>query len=483
MTQNGFTLIESSIRIMIVGVGNGGCQTVNYVAKNGAQTVETLVIDTDIQTLLYSRANKRILIGEEFTHGKGTSGNVDIGQMAAEEATDDLMKSFAGLDVIFITSGLGGGTGTGAIPAILSIAQKAGAVVVCILTTPFEFEGRARNNAASKVLKQIEGSVNALVVVSADDLFREGALSPYDGLCIFQERFHKNVLALTDLVVIPGLINLDMADLRAILSGCSVAFIGSGEASGEFRAQKAAENAIINTFGNLKSLKDAENLLFNITGGADLTLFEVNIAAATIREKANPDINMIFGAVIDPLLEGKVHVTLFAGRAAPITNGELDTELSSLGNVMFSKDSIERSLQVFLCHSSNDKPIVRKLFQRLYSRKGIDPWLDEAKLLPGVRWDHEIAKAVKESDVVIVCISKNSVNKEEYIQKEIKRALDIADKKPDETIFIIPLKVEDCEVPERLRQWQWVNYYEDGAFDRLLSSLQKRAKSLGINIE
>ncbi|HCR53864.1 MAG TPA: hypothetical protein DIW27_05565, partial [Cytophagales bacterium] len=224
----------------------------------------------------------------------------------------------------------------------------------------------------------------------------------------------------------------------------------------------------------------AQGVLFNVTGGADLSLYEVNVAAATIREYANPDVNMIFGAVIDPKLEDRVRVTILAGGMAAGADDELDAEIV---NTMFGKKSTERSLKVFLCHSSDDKPIVRKLFQRLYSRKGIDPWLDEAKLLPGVRWDHEIAKAVKESHIVIVCVSKNSVSKEGYVQKEIQRALDIAQEKPEETIFIIPLKVEDCEIPDRLSQWQWVNYYEDGAFDRLLSSLQKRAQSLGIKVE
>ncbi len=143
----------------------------------------------------------------------------------------------------------------------------------------------------------------------------------------------------------------------------------------------------------------------------------------------------------------------------------------------------KRSLQVFLCHSSGDKPLVRELHKRLAAQKNIDPWLDEFKLLPGVDWNNEITQAVKESDVVIVCLSKASISKEGYVQKEIRRALDVAEEKPDGTIFIIPLKVEDCEVPQRLSKWQWVNYYEDGAFDKLISSLQRRARSLGIEVE
>jgi hypothetical protein len=141
-----------------------------------------------------------------------------------------------------------------------------------------------------------------------------------------------------------------------------------------------------------------------------------------------------------------------------------------------------RSLKVFLCHSSGDKPVVKELYQKLVARKNIDPWLDEVKLLPGVDWNSEIIQAVKDSDVVIVCLSKASINKEGYVQKEIRRALDVAEEKPDGTIFIIPLKIEDCHVPQRLSQWQWVNYYEDGAFDRLISSLLKRAQSLEIEI-
>jgi hypothetical protein len=146
-------------------------------------------------------------------------------------------------------------------------------------------------------------------------------------------------------------------------------------------------------------------------------------------------------------------------------------------------DLPEQQLRVFLCHSSSDKPIVRELYQRLNAKKGIDPWLDEVKLLPGVEWDAEITKAVKESDVVIVCLSQSSINKEGYVQKEIRRALDIAEEKPDGTIFIIPLKLEECTVPDRLSKWQWVNYFENGSFDRLINSLKKRAESKGIKIE
>lgn len=147
-----------------------------------------------------------------------------------------------------------------------------------------------------------------------------------------------------------------------------------------------------------------------------------------------------------------------------------------------TQEKPNRQLKVFLCHSSSDKPIVRDLYQKLAARKNIDPWLDEVKLLPGVDWNNEITQAVKESDVVIACLSRASINKEGYVQKEIRRALDVAEEKPDRTIFIIPLRVEECEVPQRLSQWQWVNYYEDGAIERLLSALQRRAKSLGIEI-
>ncbi|GEM_PF-3121731 len=478
--DNKYAAAESSIRVMIAGIGGVGCQTVNYVVEKGDQNLETLSVDTDIQSLLQSDAGNRLLIGKELTSGQGASGNVDIGRMAAEEAIEELEKAFSGFDVIFVTSGLGGGTGTGAIPVVVSVATKIGAVVICILASPFQFEGKTRNDASINSLKRIEKIANAVVVVSGNSLLRDNISSPNHGLGIFKERFYQSVLAVSELMTIPGLINIDMNDIRAIIPGYPLALIASGESSGEDRARKAAENALTDIFGNLQSLEGAQGVLFNVTGGADLSLYEVNVAAATIREYANPDVNMIFGAVIDPKLEDRVRVTILAGGMAAGADDELDAEIV---NTMFGKKSTERSLKVFLCHSSDDKPIVRKLFQRLYSRKGIDPWLDEAKLLPGVRWDHEIAKAVKESHIVIVCVSKNSVSKEGYVQKEIQRALDIAQEKPEETIFIIPLKVEDCEIPDRLSQWQWVNYYEDGAFDRLLSSLQKRAQSLGIKVE
>jgi hypothetical protein len=221
--------------------------------------------------------------------------------------------------------------------------------------------------------------------------------------------------------------------------------------------------------------------LFSITGGDDLSLFEVNQVATLIRERVSPNANVVFGAIINPAMEDLCVRMIVIGNKIDWT-GDNDSSVKFI-NVDGKNQLPTRALKVFLCHSSADKPVVRKLYQRLYAKQGIDPWLDEAKLLPGEKWDLEITKAVKESDVVIVCISKDSVSKEGYVQKEMKHALDIANEKPDDTIFIVPLRLEECKVPERLIQWHWLNYFEEGAFDKLMDSLRKRAQTLGLKIE
>lgn len=471
----------------IFGVGDFGCKVIDYLADNRYRNIECIAINTDVQSLLNSQAHKRIAIGDQLTHGHGTSGDCDLGQRAAEASEDVLRESIKDSEIIFLAAGLGGGTGTGALSSLAKFAREAGVLTIGTVTLPFSFEGNTRIKLAESRLPELKKQIHTLIAVPGDQLTKQvgNALSLDDAFTVFADTFFKNILSIFRLINVPGVINLDIADIRAVSSDGPDALMAVGQASSQDRAKIAAEEAMKNVLGRL-NLSQAKSVLFNVTGSPDLSLFEVNQVASTIRNNCSPNVNLFFGAITRPARED-LEVTILATgvKQDPAPKHSTTDVIPSLINIHASRQETIATpqLKVFLCHSSSDKPIVRKLYQQLYSRKGIDPWLDEAKLLPGVRWDHEIAKAVKESDVVIVCISKDSVNKEGYVQKEIKRALDIADEKPEEMIFIIPLKVEDCKVPERLSQWQWVNYYEDGAFDRLLSSLQKRAQSLGIKVE
>ena len=350
---------------------------------------------------------------------------------------------------------------------------------------PFSFEGNTRIELAKSGIYDIENHIHTLIAVSGDSLLGRvhDVLSLDDSVALFSDTLFSNIVSTFRLINVNGLVNLDISDIQTLLSGGSSALMACGQAS-EGDPELAVKDAIENALGSI-SLRDAKNVLFSVTGSSNLSLFEVNQIASVIKSKSSPDVKLLFGAVTRPSRED-LEVTIIAtGAKDSEATTEFPNEIIPTPTDLAMKQIMAKSapkLKVFLCHSSADKQAVRKLYQRLYSRKGIDPWLDEAKLLPGVRWDTEIAKAVKESEVVIVCISNNSVSKEGYVQKEIKRALDVADEKPEETIFIIPLKLEECNVPERLSQWQWVNYYEDGAFEKLMSSLRMRARSIGIEV-
>jgi len=473
---------DSFVQACIIGIGGGGCRTINYLMEKRIRGLKVIAIDTDYQTLIETKAHDRILIGDDLIRGQGAKGNPDLGRMAAEESAAKVSNLVRNIDLVFITTGLGGGTGTGAAPVIASITRNSGTLVIGLTTLPFSFEGKARAKVADLGMRQLGNKVDALVVTSADDLVLHANETESAENCfeVFAESLAHVVKGVLELLIIPGLINLDFADMRSVISGEKLASMSFGKAPLEDRANLAMNNAIDEMLGTLK-LEDAENVLLSVAGDSNLSLFEVTQIVEAFQEKCNPNVNLVFGAIINPARED-LCITIFATGPNPMITS--DSTVQELASSEARKGFLDkRSLNVFLCHSSGDKPVVRKLYQRLYSRQGIDPWLDEAKLLPGEHWNHEITRAVKESDAVIVCISKDSITKEGYIQKEIKRALDVADEKPEGTIFIIPLKLEACEVPERLSEWQWVNYYEEGAFDRVIQSLQKRASSLGIEVE
>jgi cell division protein FtsZ len=477
---------EKTLQIKVIGIGDFGCRVVDHLAKKRFRNIEFILVNTDIHSLLNSQAQTRVVIGDELLRGHGPSGDYNLGRAAAEESEEKLREITRNADIVFITAGLGGGTGTGALPVVARIARASGALTVGIVTLPFSFEGSTRIKLADRRIVELEKHLNTLIAVSGDRLAEKvgNDISLDQAFVFFADTLYKNIISISRLINVPGLINLDLSDIRTVLSSGSTGLMALGQASSEEQADLAAEAAIYNALGKI-NLTQADNILFCVTGSPNLSLFEVNKIASIVRSKTSPEVNLLFGAIIHPTREDMDLTILATSTKINIESSEQNGSDSGSGRIElhWQKSISTPQLKVFLCHSSGDKPVVRKLYQRLYSRRGIDPWLDEAKLLPGVRWDREVAKAVKESDVVVVCFSNDSITKEGYVQKEIKRALDIAEEKPEETIFIIPLKLEECEIPERLRQWQWVNYFEDGGFEMLITSLQKRAQTLGVQIE
>jgi cell division protein FtsZ len=304
---------ESFARIKVVGVGGGGCNAVNRMIDEGLQGIEFICINTDAQALQLSKAPTRVRIGDKTTRGLGSGGNPETGQKAAEESAEELYEVLKGSDMVFITAGLGGGSGTGAAPIIAQIAQEVGALTIGVVTRPFTFEGSRRNANAEAGANKLKDHVDTLIVIPNDRL-----LSIVDKRASLNDAFRKaddvlrqGIQGISELITVPGLINLDFADVRTIMSEGGAALMAVGVASGEDRARLAAEQAIASELLDI-TINGARGILFNVTGGSNLTLYEVNQAAAIIRETAHPDVNLIFGAVVDPDMKDDLRITVIA---------------------------------------------------------------------------------------------------------------------------------------------------------------------------
>ena len=300
-------------RIKVVGVGGGGCNAVNRMVNEGIQGVEFIAINTDAQALLLSIAATKVQIGEKLTRGLGAGGDPEIGRKSAEESSGLLYEVLKGVDMVFVTAGMGGGTGTGAAPLVAKIAKECGALTIGVVTRPFTFEGRKRLQSCELGIANLIECVDTLLVIPNDRLLQvvDKRASLGDAFRVADEVLRQGIQGISELITVPGLINLDFADVRAIMGEGGAALMGVGKASGDDRASIAAERAISSRLLDI-SIDGARGVLFNVTGGPNLTLFEVNQAAALIREAAHPDVNMIFGAVIDPRLSDEIHVTVIA---------------------------------------------------------------------------------------------------------------------------------------------------------------------------
>ena len=305
--------VESFARIKVVGVGGGGCNAVDRMIDEGLQGVDFVAINTDAQALLLSKAQTRVRVGEKLTRGLGSGGDPDVGRKATEESAEELYTVLKGADMVFITAGMGGGTGTGGAPIVSQIAKEVGALTIGVVTRPFTFEGSRRIAAAEAGISRLKEQADTLIVIPNDRL-----LQIVDKRANLQQAFRaaddvlrQGVQGISELITVPGLINLDFADVRTIMSEGGAALMAMGEAKGDDAARKAAEQAISSQLLDI-TLDGARGILFNVTGGSDLTLFDVNQAAAIIKDTAHPDVNLIFGAVIDPNMKDAVRITVIA---------------------------------------------------------------------------------------------------------------------------------------------------------------------------
>ncbi|MGD1895546.1 MAG: cell division protein FtsZ [Phormidesmis sp.] len=307
-------IIPSSVaRIKVIGVGGGGCNAVNRMIDSGLAGIEFWTVNTDAQALTYSSTTNTMQLGQKLTRGLGAGGNPSIGQKAAEESRDEIFQAVEGSDLVFITAGMGGGTGTGAAPVVAECAKEAGALTVGVITRPFTFEGRRRTSQADSGIAALQASVDTLIIIPNDKL-----LSVISEQTPVQEAFRvaddilrQGVQGISDIITISGLVNVDFADVRAVMADAGSALMGIGVGSGKSRAREAAIAATSSPLLET-SIDGAGGVVFNITGGSDLTLHEVNQAAEIIYEAVDPNANIIFGAVIDDRLQGEIRITVIA---------------------------------------------------------------------------------------------------------------------------------------------------------------------------
>jgi len=304
---------ENFAQIKVIGVGGGGSNAVDRMIEAGVKGVEFISVNTDAQALLHSAAPRRIRIGDKLTKGLGSGGNPVIGEKAAEESNDDLTEVLRGADMVFITAGMGGGTGTGASPVIAQTARELGALTLAVVTRPFTFEGNRRRAVAEEGIAKLKPDVDTLIVIPNDRLLQitDKQTSMLEAFRVADDVLRQGIQGISDLITVRGLINLDFADVKTIMANAGSALMAIGYGTGEKRMLDAAQAAISSPLLEI-SIDGAKGVLFNVTGGPELTMWEVNEAAEIIARAADPEANIIFGAVIDENLRDEVKITLIA---------------------------------------------------------------------------------------------------------------------------------------------------------------------------
>ena len=306
-------LVESFAKIIVVGVGGSGGSALNRMIDSGIKGVEFVAVNTDVQALHYNKATKKIHIGKNITRGLGAGMNPDLGRQAAEEAQNEIRDSLKDANMVFVTCGLGGGTGTGASPVVAELARDIGALTVAVVTKPFSFEGAQRKQISERGLSELTDKVDTIITIPNDKILQviEKKTSILDAFMVVDEVLRQGVQGISELITIPGLINVDFNDVKAVMSGAGSALMGIGQASGENKAIEAAKMAINSPLLEM-SIEGARGILFTIVGGASLSMHEVNEAAKIITSSADEDAKIIFGAVIDPKYKDEIKITVVA---------------------------------------------------------------------------------------------------------------------------------------------------------------------------
>jgi len=304
----------SGANIKVVGIGGGGGNAINRMIEAGIQGVQFLVANTDLQSLRASQSSVKLQIGEKLTRGLGVGGDPEKGRQSALEDTEKIIEALEGADMVFITAGLGGGTGTGAGPIIASLATELGALTVAVVTKPFRFEGRRRQRQAEQGLNELRECVDTVITIPNERLLNAVPKGTrfHESFRLVDDVLLQAVQGISDIITVPGLINVDFADVKAIMEGMGMALMGTGTATGDNRAMEATQRAISSPLLEEASIEGAKGLLVNVSGGADLTLFEVNEAMSIIHDSADPDANIIFGAVLDETLTNEMKITVIA---------------------------------------------------------------------------------------------------------------------------------------------------------------------------
>jgi len=305
--------MENFARIKVLGVGGGGSNAVNRMIAEGLQGVEFVAVNTDAQALMLSHAENRVRIGDKLTKGLGSGGDSTIGGKAADESSDDLYEVINGADMVFITAGMGGGTGTGGAPIIARIAKETGALTIGVVTKPFTFEGSRRRQVAEEGIERLKEQVDTLIAIPNDRLLEivDRRANIQEAFRVADDVLRQGIQGISELITVPGLINLDFADVRSVMAEGGAALMAIGHGEGDDKAVQAAEQAIASSLLDV-TIDGARGILFNVTGGPDLTLFDVNEAAEIIRKTAHPEANIIFGAVLDESMSDALNITVIA---------------------------------------------------------------------------------------------------------------------------------------------------------------------------
>jgi cell division protein FtsZ len=305
--------VPSAIKIKCIGIGGGGCNAITRMVREGIKGVEFIAMNTDGQALALTEARTRIQLGEKLTGGLGAGGDHKVGAKAAEESRDIIEDVINGADMVFITAGMGGGTGTGGIPVVAELAKKSGALTIAVVTKPFTFEGTHRRDVAEEGLINLSNKVDTLIIIPNDRLLQlcDAKTSVDNAFRLADDALRLGVQAISEVVTVPGRINLDFADVRSVMKDAGPAWLSVGRASGQNRAAEAAKAAMASPLLDI-SISGATGVLFNITGGPSLTLFECNEAAQVIGQAVDPEANIIFGVVFDPKMDSEVQITIIA---------------------------------------------------------------------------------------------------------------------------------------------------------------------------